>query len=251
LKPSLRASRMIALFLVAAPLVPAANVSFSGTFTSDLQVQFFTFTVATDTAGVGFGTLGYAGGTNANGQTVEEGGFDPHLDLWDPSGNPMNPGTFSCVTTNPVTLYNPAPDSVTGTCGDTYYPTTLSFPGGVWAAGTYTVALEVDGNPATGATTDPFLIAQLYGQSSTPLPANFSCIIGAPGYQPAGGTIDQTAPFCDEYSPTGAQRTGGWAIDFVNVTSASEVASTPEPGTLGLALLAGAVLAARRIRERA
>ncbi len=166
--------------LFTAPLVPAANVSFSGTFTSDLQVQFFTFTVAADTAGVGFGTLSYAGGLNANGQTIAEGGFAPHLDIWDPSGNPMNPGHSGCNPSNPVTLYNPAQDSVTSTCGDAYYPTTLAFPNGTWVAGTYTVALEVDGNPSTGAITDPFLIAQQYTSNSESVPPNFSCIIGAP-----------------------------------------------------------------------
>ena len=63
----------------------AANLSFTGTFSKDDDVQLFNFTVTT-TSLVTLVSLSYAGGVNSAGTTIAEGGFDPILTLFDATG---------------------------------------------------------------------------------------------------------------------------------------------------------------------
>jgi len=218
----------------------AADISFTGTFTYDTDVQFFTFTVASPTTGVAFRTWSYSGGINSAGTPIPAGGFEPVLSLFESDGSGMNPGQAGpCTgnTGNPLTTL--APDPITGGCGDVYYPTTQSFPGGTWMPGTYTLAISMYSNPAAGNLSDGFLIpVQGY-----PVPGNYTCMVGAPGVQGSPATVPETDPFCDEFLP-GAERTGSWALDIINVDSATQVGATPEPGTISLMLLAGIVLQA-------
>src|SRR3954454_16084961 len=145
-----------ALFLcMIAQCAIAANISFTGSFTNDTDVQLFSFTVANPTGGVAFRTWSYTGGTNSAGTPILGGGFEPVLSLFDSDGNAMNPGPSGpCTgnTGNPLTTL--APDPITGGCGDVYYPTTLSFPGGIWMPGTYTLAISMYSNPAAGNLSD-------------------------------------------------------------------------------------------------
>ena len=61
------------------------NFSFAGTFGDDDDVQLFNFT-ANGASTVSLVSFSYAGGTQANGNVVVRGGFDPILALFDSSG---------------------------------------------------------------------------------------------------------------------------------------------------------------------
>ena len=71
--------------------------------------------------------------------TVPAGGFDPVLDLWDPSGNEIASSDDDTPSINPsprVTVYGAG-------CLDSYLTNSLG-------AGTYTVGLAVSGNTPNG-----------------------------------------------------------------------------------------------------
>jgi hypothetical protein len=236
--------------LLAAPSgFATSSFSFTGTFTYDTDVQFFEFTLQNDTSDVSLRTWSYAGGVNAAGQTISSGGFQPVLSLFMSDGTGMNPGIAGPCTVPPTgnPLSDLLPDPTTGECADVYYPTTGSFPGGVWQAGTYIVALSEDANPSLGNLTDGFFASGVLG---LPVPSNFTCQVGSPGFQGNPPTFPVTDPFCDESAP-GVERTGAWALDINTVDSATEV-TLPEPGTLPLVSLAAIVMvwSGRRFRNR-
>ncbi len=232
------------LFLVSS-LGRAASFSFAGTFTHDTDLQFFTFTLLNPTPNVTLRTWSYSGGANAAGQVIPSGGFEPYLNLYLSDGSQMNPGASGpCtvpLTGNPVA--DLLPDPTTGACGDVYYPTTKSFPGGIWSAGTYTLVLSTFANPGIGNLPDGFFAEQVLGQ---PVPSNFTCQVGSPGFQGNPPTVPVDQPFCDGFSP-GVQRNGNWALDILNVNSAAELSSAPEPGSLSLGMLGGLYFLAKRI----
>ena len=179
-------------------------------------------------------TWSYGGGTNAAGQVIPSGGFDPILSLFESDGTGMNPGVPGPCQ-GPMNV-----DPNTSMCGDVYYPTTLSFPGGMWLAGTYTVALTENPNSSLGNLSDGFFDQQVLGYGPG---TNFTCQVGPTGFQGDPSTFPVTDPFCSEWAPV--ERNGSWAVDILNVDSASQL-GTPEPGTcaltilgLGLAALAG------------
>ncbi len=236
---------LVVAVMLGAP-VHAANFSYTGTFANDTDLAFFTFTLAAPTAGVALRTWSYAGGTNAAGQVIPSGGFEPVLNLYMSDGSQMNPGGSGPCTAPPTG--NPVADLLadptTGVCGDVYYPTTLSFPGGVWAAGTYTVVLSLADNPGVGNLVDGFFAEAVLGL--TP-PDNFTCATN----QGSPPTVPVDQPFCDRWA-SGVQRTGFWALDILGVDSATGPAVTevPEPSTLAL-LFAGALfLAGAGVRAR-
>jgi hypothetical protein len=241
------AAALILIFMTC-PFVQASSFSFTGTFSHDTDLQYFTFTLSNPTAGVALRTWSYSGGTNAAGNTVPSGGFETYLNLYFADGTQMNPGS-SGPCTNPLTgnpVTDVLPDPATGGCGDVYYPTTRSFPGGVWSAGTYTLVLSTFANPGVGNLQDGFFAAQVLG---IPVPGNFTCQSGSPGFQGNPPTVPVGQPFCDEFSP-GMQRSGNWALDILNVNSATESSSTPEPGSFSLGLVGVLYLAAKRVRAR-
>jgi PEP-CTERM motif-containing protein len=198
-------------------LVHASSFSFTGTFVHDTDLQAFTFTLLNPTAGVTLRTWSYAGGTNAAGQVIGSGGFEPYLNLYFSDGTQMNPGFAGpCVAPQ-------SPDPVTGVCGDVYYPTEKSFPGGVWDAGTYIVVLSSFANPGIGNLSDGFFASQVLG---LPVPSNFTCQVGSPGYQGNPPVVGVDQPFCDEFL-AGTQRTGNWELDIVGVDRADCTDCTP------------------------
>src|SRR5215813_11421667 len=97
--------RVLAGILLAVPGF-GANFSFTGTFSFDTDVQLFTFTLLNPTPNVTLRTWSYSGGTNANGQPIPSGGFEPILNLYMSDGTGMNPGTAGPCTVpttgNPV-----------------------------------------------------------------------------------------------------------------------------------------------------
>ncbi len=230
------------LLLLASAACAAEDFSYTGTFSYDTDVELFTFTLATPTPDVLLRTWSYAGGTNTLGSVIPAGGFEPVIDIFDSSDNMMNPGTS--IPCGGATAMDPA----TGECGDAYYPTTLSFPAGTWAAGTYTVALTEDANAAIGPTLeDGFFGEAVLGV--TP-PGNWTCESGSPGYQGNPPTAPVGNAFCDEGDP-GVERTGNWALDIDNVTAASEFGAVPEPASLLLfgSGFAGLVILRLRLRR--
>src|SRR5215471_14280681 len=64
----------------------AANFSFTGSLSTDDQVQMFNFNVGS-TSSVTLRSWSYAGGTNSAGSTIARGGFDPILALFNSSGS--------------------------------------------------------------------------------------------------------------------------------------------------------------------
>jgi len=114
----------------------AADYSFTGNFQYDNDVQLFQFTVGA-TSEIGLRSWSYAGGVNAAGQTIAQGGFDPILALFDADGiriGQQDDGGCSRV----------AADSVTGECWDTYFTVTLE-------AGTYFASVQQYNNFANGS----------------------------------------------------------------------------------------------------
>jgi hypothetical protein len=227
---------------MAAQFSYAETISFTGTFTSDTDTQTFSVVVLNPTAGVTFRTFGYAGGTNGAGQLIPQGGFEPVLGVFLADGTAMNPGP-----SGPCGGVLPA-DSVSGACGDVYYPTTVPFPGGIWQPGTYLVTLSVFANAPVGNLSDGFFANAVLGLTN---PSNFTCIAGAPGYQGTPPTIGEGEPFCDQ-NLANTQRTGSWALDFINVDSAEALGSqvVPEPASVGLMSLGVALLTVAKFRRR-
>ena len=115
----------------------ATNLSFTGAFSYDNDVQQFTFTVFS-TQNVTLRSWSYAGGVNAQGVTIARGGFDPIMTLYDASGDQidvLDDGDCSAITA----------DAVTGRCFDVEFKRALD-------PGTYRVALQQWDNFATGPT---------------------------------------------------------------------------------------------------
>ncbi|MDB6108989.1 MAG: sorting protein, partial [Pedosphaera sp.] len=101
----------------------AGNFSFTGHFTQDDNVQWFTFTITNPmpaNARATVRTWSYAGGTNAAGQIIPAGGFVPALAIFETTN------FFSAIVQDVTggTIGNDplhrAPDPVTGYALDSY-----------------------------------------------------------------------------------------------------------------------------------
>lgn len=203
--------------LVASPLAAAANVSFIGNFSQDDNLRLFSFSLSAPST-VTLVSRSYAGGTLANGTPISAGGFDVVLSLFDAAGAQLgvndDAGSTSC---GPATI---ATDPITGALYDSCLSQALG-------AGAYQVALTQYSNfPVGPLLSDGFSLAGL---------GNFTACAAAPA-------------FCDA---TGSARSSAWALDILNVDSASTVPPTTPvsaPGVLGLIGSALAVMGLRRRR---
>ena len=188
-----------------------ASFSFTGAFSTDDQLQQFTFTLS-GTSTVTLRTWSYAGGTNQASMVIPRGGLDPWLALYDSLGNllqSVDNGTCGQVGT----------DSITGVCFDSFIMQSLGM-------GMYTLILSQSDNQPFGT-----LLSDGFTQTGNPtFTSSFGCSNGS---------------FCDA---TTDNRTPQWAVDIDNVTSASSGSGIPEPGTL--VLLASGMAAIVVLRRR-
>lgn len=118
----------------------ADNFSFTGNFSNINDVRMFTFSVGAN-SNVVLRSWSYAGGVNAAGQTIAEGGFDPILALFRGTG----PSAVE-VGQNDDGGGNVAADSVTGEHYDTYLALNNLAPG------SYTATIQDYANFAIGPT---------------------------------------------------------------------------------------------------
>jgi hypothetical protein len=196
---------VILAFCLFAGVATAGNLSFSGVFTQDDQLQVFLFTAPS--AGATVRTWSYAGGTNANGQKFLAGGFDPVLSVFDASGGLL--GSSLLVDSNNDGA-GVAADPVTSNAFDSLLV--------LGAAGTYALVLSENDNLPGPTYADGFTRS---GQG------NFT---GG-----ANGCGDQV-PFCED--PFLPLRTGQWAVDILGGDAVT--AATPEPASM-LLLVSGIV----------
>lgn len=126
---------ILALLLVAPSSAWADNLSFTGTFSGDDQVRLFNFTVSPFST-VTVRTWSYAGGVNAAGDSIADGGFDPVLSLFDSTGSLVDFSDDGLVD-------DVANDPTTGLALDSYLEIELD-------AGTYLLALTQSDNFAVG-----------------------------------------------------------------------------------------------------
>ncbi len=181
------------LIAAAGAVASAASFSFTGSFVTDDESRFFSFTLPSPET-VTLRTYSYAGGMNGMGTVSIRGGFDPILSLFT--------GTGTLINQNDDGDLNVSPDPVTGQYFDSYIHTTL-------AAGTYTVALTQYENFAIGPNLS-------YGFSRTGQ-ASFTAAFGC-----------SAGKFCDL---TGDNRTANWEFDVSGASSAVDLTAVPEPVT--------------------
>lgn len=105
----------------------AANISYTGQFVNDNDLKLINFTVGALST-VGLRTWSYAGGVNADGQTIARGGFDPIVALFNSAG--VLVGEQDDAGCGKVSA-----DAVTRQCWDINYVIQL-------AAGNYTASIQ-------------------------------------------------------------------------------------------------------------
>jgi PEP-CTERM motif len=222
-----RAIWTLCMLAATAASLSAESLSFGGSLNTpeDIFTTTFTLTIA-DT--LTFQTWGFGGGTNAAGQAIAAGGFDPLLSLFsgpvatatmvvDGSGDPLAdadnlfnpPWSFvgNCPAAGTVAI------GTNNDCGDVFMQVTLN-------AGTYTLVLS-DANYIPDAIFDNGALSE--------------------GFVDLTDGIFQT---CDSDSNACITPNGNYAVDILSTQSLLPTA-VPEPSSLpllciGLVIFAGA-----------
>lgn len=222
IKLALVMATLIVLGIATTSTTKADNFSFTGNFTQDDNVLLFNFSVGT-TSSVTLRTWSYAGGTNAAGQVIARGGFDPILALFNSSGQIIDQNDDGGPALVPV-------DAVSGTAWDTFLQATLT-------PGAYTVSVMQYDNFALGPN-----LANGFERSGQ---GNFTTAFGP------------CAQYNDVSGVANNCRDSHWAFDVLNVNTAVQVPTepVPEPTTMlllgtGLAGVAAKVRKRRKARNR-
>jgi hypothetical protein len=194
-------------------LSAAAGVSYSGSFAADDTERIFYFSL-TQAGTVTLRTWSYAGGVNATGTVIPEGGFAPVVSVFDANGNLVGynrDGGCGAV----------AADSVTSFCWDSY----LSLP---LPAGNYSAVLTQADNLPSGPNLaqsfvyDPLLCTGSPLVCPTNAQGNFTA---APG---------NAVPGFWDASPS--QRTAFYALDIAGASS-SVVTTITSSATLPVGIV--------------
>jgi len=209
-------------FGLSVQVASADSFSFTGTFTQDDQLEVFLFTAPS--ASVVVQTLGYAGGTNAAGDTIAAGGFDPVLSVFDATGGLVSSSLLIATVDDGLGVPT---DPSTGSAFDS-----LIDLSGLDAGGTYALVLSEYDNTPNGPDYAGGFTQTGNGDFTA---TEFAC----------GGSA-----FCDSNY---TQRTGDWAVDITGVRSATDItngSAVPEPKTTMLlaAGIAGLALFRRRVK---
>ena len=176
---------------------PASALSLTGTFSSDDQMFTTKFIVPGSTSELTtLRTFSYAGGIDALGQTVAEGGFDPIVSLYNATG------TLVGLSDDGIGV--PA-DALSGVGADSLLSISL-------APGVYQVVLTENDNFPNGDLSTGFSEA-------------------GNGDFTAGWDGCSASKFCDSY---GFARTGNWSLDISAATPVT--AAVPEPSGIALTL---------------
>ena len=213
-------------FCLSVGVAAADNFSFTGIFTQDDQLELFQFTAPS--ASLVVRTWSYAGGTNANGQLIAAGGFDPILSLFNATGGLVSSSPLVDTNNDGAGV---ATDLTTGNAFDS-----LLALNSLNAGGTYVLVLSQNDNLPLGGTYGDGFSQSGVGNFTA---AEFGC----------GGT----SPFCDA-SP--AQRNGSWAVDISGVREAIDITNggggttVPEPSSMLLLCTALTSLALLRRRGK-
>ncbi len=222
------------LFVLASSAL-ADSSSYTGTLASSTDSYSLVFTVAgSSSENVTVQTWGFGGGSNAAGQTIAAGGFDPFVGIFtgtgstasivtDGSGNPF--GTSDALSNYGGFMGCPPAGTVNiggSVCGDVTMQLAL-------LPGTYTLVLS-----------DAAFIPNAVFDNGT---------LGE-GFSDLTGGAFQTCNTDSTGATTCANDTANWAVDLT--TSGGTTVPAPEPAALGL--LAGGLCALdllRRWRDRA
>ena len=228
-----RVTAVLCLLAATAVGLSAESLSYTGTLSTPEDVFETTFTL-TSADTVTFQTWGFGGGTNAAGQVIAAGGFDPLIALFsgsvatatmavDGSGNPL--ADADNLSNSPWSFVGNCPAAGTvniggdNDCGDDFMQVALT-------AGTYTLVLT-DANYIPSAVFDNGALSE--------------------GFVDLTDGVFQT---CDPAANACISPNGNYAVDIV--TAQSDLGTpVPEPSTLpllciGLAVLAGAQLLTNR-----
>src|SRR5260370_27898570 len=133
---------VILAFCLSVGVATADSFSLTGIFTQDDQLELFQFPAPS--ASLIVRTWGYAGGTNANGQVILPGGFDPFLSVFDATGGLLSSSPLRGTNNDGVGV---ATDVTTGYAFDSLLALNTLSPGG-----TYVLVLSQNDNLPFGTT---------------------------------------------------------------------------------------------------
>jgi PEP-CTERM motif len=223
----------IALLGAVALLIPcgvyADSTSYTGTLSSSADTYTLTLSVSAP-EDVTIQTYGFGGGTNANGDTIAPGGFDPFLGLFSGTGSGATMLTDS--TGNPFGTS----DALSNFSSFAGCPPAGTQDIGGALCGDITMSLELGPGDYTLLLSDGLYIPNAVFDNGT---------LGE-GFTDFTGGAFQTCNVDPSGNVTCADDTANWAFD---IASRPATVSTPEPSSLfllGVGLLALAWMARKR-----